>query len=436
MADELVSRRRLLQLGGAASAVALAGCSDDILSDDDSTGTATTSPDVVPAGANLIASVDVNAALQDGTLRQQIDDALAEFDPMGEQVTIDDTLDEIESNLGLDPRRVSELLVYADVEAEKAALVVDAGWTGDEIQSAMAAEVEVETETYEGQTVYEAPDTAVGVLPDDRYVMSTREGAREVLDVAVGNAPAADENVADGFVSAPAGYARFAFEPPADFTAPPGGEFDMSVIEELSYGYGALYSDGTTTGGELVLEATSTEAAEEMEETADGLLAFASLQLGDEDDVPEDVMAALDATSVSQDGATVTIENDDGRGLLPVVPLVSLFGFTFGAQASASESVSESDERAPRAVFEFDYDDDAKELVIVHVGGDSIPASELYVRGTGISPTGSWAEIGGQEEVRAGERIVIDAQPDAIVQLIWESEQSSSVIDEWQGPDA
>lgn len=433
MADELVSRRRLLQLGGAASAVALAGCSDDILSDD-GTGTATTSPDVVPASPNLIASVDVNAALQDGTLRQQINDALAEFDPaMGEQVTVEDALDEIESNLGLDPRRVSELLVYADVEAEKAALVVDAGWTGEEIQSAMAAEVEVETETYEGQTIYEAPDTAVGVLPDDRYVMSTREGAREVLDVAVGNAPAADGNVADGFTSTPAGYARFAFEPPADFTAPPGGEFDMSVLEDLSYGYGALYSDGTTTGGELVLEATSTESAEEIEETADGLLAFASLQLGADEEVPEDVMTVLDATSVSQSGTSVTIENDDGRGLLPLVPLVSLGGFALGFGTQASASVSATDDGAPQAAFEFDYDEDANELAIMCVSGDSIPATELYVRGTS-SRTGSWADIGGMDTVRAGEMIVIDAEPDAIVQLIWDSGQSRSVIGKWQGP--
>lgn len=82
----------------------------------------------------------------------------------------------------------------------------------------------------------------------------------------------------------------------------------------------------------------------------------------------------------------------------------------------------------PAPTVNFEVDRDGETITITHVSGDSIPASELYVRGEGLAETGSWAaldggttEDDGQAEVRAGHDVTIPAESSAVVRIIWES---------------
>jgi flagellin-like protein len=113
---------------------------------------------------------------------------------------------------------------------------------------------------------------------------------------------------------------------------------------------------------------------------------------------------------------------------------------------------------APTADFQFDYNDlpngsaDQGNLVVQHTGGDSIPESELYIRGTNMGNddnTGNWdsigetestsGEISGESAIVSGDRAnlsVVDSDYEANV--VWEAAEGdqSSTLAQDSGPDA
>ncbi|WP_459194369.1 hypothetical protein [Halosimplex sp. J119] len=108
-------------------------------------------------------------------------------------------------------------------------------------------------------------------------------------------------------------------------------------------------------------------------------------------------------------------------------------------------------ERTPTAMFGFDYEetgDGVGTLEIRHEGGDAIPRSELYVRGSGFADVedvdqtsaGQWqgSASGDDESVAAGDRVTVGAASDYEISVVWESADgdTASTIMEGQGPDA
>jgi hypothetical protein len=436
MSPQLRSRREVLKMGvGAASVAAVAGCAGALSGDD-----AGASFDAVPADATFVATVDAERVLDDETLRNRVADSMEGGNPLtGSTVSVQGMLDGIESELGLDPRDIRELVAFG--RESSLGLLVDAGWNEDAVTTAIEDQRgELASTTHAGQPVYEAADTAVGVLPDGRYAVGVPAVVRETIDVAAGDADAVSGDLRTAFEDAPEGYLRFAFELPAGMAPDEQAGVASLPLEGVEYGYGALSRDGDTRGGELTVETASSDTASAIVSALEAGLATARKQVAENDRLAEtfdgDATAVLDATSVAQDGSTVTLENDDGRGLLATVPPAVLATFLLDLGSSSGSA-------PPTASFQFDYDEAAGTLTITHEAGDAIPASALSVRGEGIAATGPWTALGGsthtqdgEELVVAGDRIQLDAESNFDVRLIWESSSGSAVLVRGAGPDA
>lgn len=102
------------------------------------------------------------------------------------------------------------------------------------------------------------------------------------------------------------------------------------------------------------------------------------------------------------------------------------------------------DETAPNVTFAFDYRDGV--LTVMHDGGDSVRAADLYLRGdvTYERGDGSWAETGGTaDEVTAGDAVTVGGsgsgyawagQPgEGRVRVIWDAEgRTTTTLGVWE----
>jgi hypothetical protein len=452
------SRRRVLQLGGLASLSALAGCAGIVGDDsDDGDGEPVAAFDAVPADTDLVATVDVSRLLEDDQARGRIEEQMNDSGSFGMgPASVPEVLDGVETELGLNPREISELLVFgrgiekgiqeAEGDGDPVfAAIVDAEWAESDVQTALEENGDgVEKTSHSGQPLYRMADLAVGVLPDGRYVLSIPEVVRESIDVASGDADAVSGGLVDAFESTRSGYVRMAMEVSLDLTEE-GSEsapVDPTLIEEVQYMAGAMYRDGESRGGEFTLDVASSDAAGKIADTLNSSLSLASMELENgamNEQFQGDLLALVQATSIQQNGSTVVIENTDGRGLLPVIPLAVVGSFVLGLGGSSGPV-------QPMVNFEFEYNSGDGTVTIVHDAGDSVPASELYIRGTSLGATGRWDELdgsasgnlGGGPAVVAGDSLTLDAESDFEVTVVWEAqdESASAVMAEMRGPDA
>lgn len=106
----------------------------------------------------------------------------------------------------------------------------------------------------------------------------------------------------------------------------------------------------------------------------------------------------------------------------------------------------EQQESPPQAQFEWEYNSD--ELTATHEGGDAIPASQLSVRGNGITNNGDTLPESNQytadTTLTFGDQVVIgtghyqwtnDSAPSTI-RLVWTSPDGdqAATIAQWEGP--
>ncbi|MFB6151241.1 MAG: hypothetical protein ABEJ40_05490 [Haloarculaceae archaeon] len=106
---------------------------------------------------------------------------------------------------------------------------------------------------------------------------------------------------------------------------------------------------------------------------------------------------------------------------------------------------------APEVNFGFEYETTSADrgiVTVTHHGGDTVPASELYVRGTGFADVdgadqtepGPWRGTtwGDGEKVASGDRVEVGATSDYELSLVWESPDgdASATLARDLGPDA
>lgn len=432
MTQPPTTRRRLLAAGGAASLAALAGCSG-ILGDDDSD--ASGDLDAMPADTEFIVSVDVQQVLNDDLLAERLRE-MGEMDgTVGEVPTMDELLDQVEAELGLDPRGLSTALLFATSSGdESGGAIIEADWSESDLEAALENEQPVETTTYQDRTVHETPDAAVGVLSEGQYVVGLPDGVRRSIDAATGNAPSVDNAAATAYEDAPDGYVRFGFAPPADAGEPVAG--GSGAAQDLQHGSGALSAGGGTRGAEIHLEFGSSETAGQTVTAIEAGLARAGSEIssGMSPELGQEFQGILESTDVSQDGSTVTVEMTDTDGWLPVVIPAVLTSFVLGLGSTQQQRP------APQAGFEFDYDDAAGTVTITHTAGDTIRADRLYVYGDAVN--GSWPDLGGDASgtadgapgVVAGDSLTVDADPGARVDLIWEGTNRTVTLATFEVP--
>lgn len=95
----------------------------------------------------------------------------------------------------------------------------------------------------------------------------------------------------------------------------------------------------------------------------------------------------------------------------------------------------------PAAAFAVDYDGESQELTVTLESGETIRASNLYVRGDGVddrqwSADSASGSIQGEPAVRAGDSLTLTGVPsDYEVRVVWETGDDSAVLLMDEGPD-
>jgi flagellin-like protein len=133
------------------------------------------------------------------------------------------------------------------------------------------------------------------------------------------------------------------------------------------------------------------------------------------------------------------IQDDDG--VSPVIGVILMVAITVILAAviatfvlGLGEQLSDS---SPQATFDFDYDGSGT-LTVTHVGGDSIEAGDLYLRG-GDSES-PWTDGGyaAETDIGAGDDIDYSVSDDDTVRVVWESAdgEQTATLQIWEGPQA
>lgn len=451
-----LSRRRALRAGAALGSTALlgsvAGCQSDPSGGD---GTATTDGPpsgplaTVPASAAYVVSVEVETILNSERVETAAGEVLALSQSSPD--TLSELLDQAESRTGLDPRAVSEVVTFGATDGQQFGAVLRTDWSEDDIVSAADdAEADFESDTYNGVTIYESEsdreEGGLAVLGDGTFAVGDAATVEAVVDVSQGDADPVSGTVRSAYEASSDGVVQLGFEVPSGGLGDDGPE--ATVARNTAAGHGSLRigEDATVT---LDLTAESTASAETVAGTLEDELASLEQQAarssgGSErmQNLTERVVTVIENTTVSRDGRTVTVTTTSGVEAVGTVVGAVVASFVLGLGNSRSQT--------PTAAFSVAYDDSAETATITHDGGDSIPGSELSIRGTGFQSVsgadmtgpGQWrgTTSGGTDDtaVAAGDSVTIGVRSDYEVRVVWQSaeDSTSATLAAFEGPDA
>jgi len=154
--------------------------------------------------------------------------------------------------------------------------------------------------------------------------------------------------------------------------------------------------------------------------------------------------------------------DDQERAVSPVIGVILMVAITVilaAVIASFVLGLGDSQEVAPTATFDFNFDSDDGDLTITHTGGDNIRVDQLYIRGNTelqSSNQGQWNVDGGGgglggdasagidsiSAVSSGDSVELGSSDNVgsgyVVRVVWESSEgtSSSELATDSGPDA
>ena len=351
------TRRGFLRLGGtllaAGATVGLAGCGGDGGDGNgngncNGNGDGTDVLDVVPAAATSATYADVAGMIDDATVTELLNEMFATAaEDAGEEYEgpedVEEMLDDIEEETGLDPREMEESVAFGmapemdETPAEPmgpasqyGATWFTAGWSEDDLVAAVESQtegMELEEGEYKGYTTHEAPasggsgaETPMGstpgllaVIEDGEYVSGTTDAVEDALDVAAGDADAAGDDLREAYGGVRDGLMKIAttdFENLPEEELPQGtvGEDGPAItpgqFQEIESGAFVLYTENDELGLSTSMTAADEEAAGEIVEVIDGAISSAKTDL---QEVDEELAAELDEIDVTSDGRNVSV---------------------------------------------------------------------------------------------------------------------------------
>lgn len=454
----------MLRSGGTIAAVlgtgSLAGCIEGL----GNAGTAGSQPlaDVPPTG-DAVLTVDANTFFADDGVRNTYDAWLAAqsaAEYYEGPTSLEGALDAFEEQEGVDPRDLSRVVAFFSFDGERAVssndgtgYLIEGAWDAAELVDYFDHEyVEYTESTYGDHTIHEPDDeytATVGVLEEGRYVAGGPTAVRRAIDVDRGEAEPIGGPVADAYSDTTAGPVRFATAVraewfPEEYSAA-DASLDLSPVRSVETATGAIYRDGNTRGIRVALNAPDEAGGEDLVDLLNGLLSLAESQVERQDATPEFVTSLLADVDVTRDGERVTLGVE--RSVDELEAMAEEFGeYTTGASGVAGESgASDGASSMPAASFDWDHDADARTVTITHTAGDTLEADRLRIDGEGFATVddadqtaaGPWAGTTSEEgTVRAGNSVVVGAASDCVLRIVWETTDTASTLDAYQGPDA
>lgn len=313
MNRDSLSRRDIVRSSGALMAAGtlgtLSGCLGFFDSDDE--------PELgqfahVPFGTSFALHADVEAILNDGSLREGFDETLpADSLPYRGTASVSGILDAVEEDTGLDVRAVSETLSFGGLSLDDAATILWADWDATDVRDAISTQTDIEAQTHEERTVYATANAWTCELDEGVFVTGAPSTTRATIDLWAGGERYASDRLADAYLSSAPGMVRYGFDIPPDVGEQiPGGTVNEPLIEDINYGFGGLYADGTDRIGEVQFQTANSSAAETLENALFTVVTLLG-QDGGELELPASIEAVLgagiDDVEVGRDEDVVTV---------------------------------------------------------------------------------------------------------------------------------
>jgi len=314
---QVLGSKRVIALFLTLVIVSSAGCSGFLGGDsggDDSDAIAS-----VPAGVDGVMQFD-SGVIDDSTtvtlMDGLIDMGSDEVDQVEEQKSYEELIEEFEQETELsidDFHTATVFMKLEDFEQEEyGGMIVETEWSWEELQEAADdTDQEFEEDSYNGVTVYKSTDemgevTWVADFEDGTFAFGTPEAVQDTIDTNQGDAETFSGELRDAYDRAEDGYMTAAFLIPEEEVNNAGAEAGMNAqfvptpeIMTMTY-----YTDGNDMKLDTQMTMASQEEAEQFYQIAGGTIDPPS----DGNQAQAGPMGSLiDATSVSQDGDTVTI---------------------------------------------------------------------------------------------------------------------------------
>lgn len=436
MLQDTVTRRRIIQFGGAGIVTGIAGC----LNQADGNGTAggATAPskgiDLIPSGTDAVGRIEVGTLLEAAFVKTTVDEALSVVAEQYPDSTLpenyDGAISMINDKLGLDIQDIDVVTIGYDAptsrqENENFGVVIDSDWAKSDVKDAIESTNGSLTEqTYDGATFYEPESgtTILGIVEEGRYLYGTPEYCKSIVDVSKGDADAVSGEVVNAYESTPSGPIRFS-----------AAVDDMIVDQESS----PLSQVETVAGGMVIedeqyrlvldLDTDSSDSARQLKSTLnDGISKWQS----DTEDMPEKLNGALDILdelNVKQDDTTVPVTYTASS------EEASDVGLALAAIITLNEMDMDPEYHGPPGTrWEWSWDGDV--VTLEHGGGDDVNPANFEV----VDEDGQVSDLSSASDpMSAGDSVTMKASAGDELKLIWHDPESyiSQVVDIYEIPE-
>ena len=277
-------------------------------------GPGLTAIELVPQDANLVANIQISEIIND----QDLSDAYAEFESEpGQPQTLEEALDELVNEIGIDLRDFSEVVIFADI-----ATLTQAGYMGvivegtfnetqfiNNIEQQMGQEFT--TSDYKGYRLYtdEGQEFGITFLTNRVLLLGTMEAVRDAIDVSKGDREQLSGIVVDAYNRLGDALIKLAFEFPEEAREAlteelVPGEIPISLdpFADIDIVGFALNKEAETITIQITPHFLSTDSAQDAEDMLSGAISLLRLTL----EIPEE-KELLDKVEVSVTDSWLTI---------------------------------------------------------------------------------------------------------------------------------
>lgn len=316
---ETIGRRKLLRSAAGIASITALGPATGLLGSGSPTSSESTPLAAVPAAADAVIDADVDTIRTDSGVQVLTDTYLKRRSqspyyegPEG----FDELLAEIETEWETDPKELNEVTAFGEFAgrdglfADYAGAVLEADLSAGNVADALANldDVDFETVGRSGSVVYEPDGDGpwVGTLPSERVVVGTEDAVGDAIDVANGDRPGVEPDLATVFGRTRAAPVRFASRMPrprnlpASTVAGSGEEIDLAPARDIVAVGGSVFRDSDTRALEATVYTQSEHAAADVAELLVTLRdrAAAKLQAGPTAELVDDIAIERDGTTV------------------------------------------------------------------------------------------------------------------------------------------
>ena len=265
--------------------------------------------DPVPQRANLVASIEITEILTDVDLVEAYDEA--DKDPDMPQ-TLDEALDEIEEETGIDLTDFIKAVIFSDIECEDGYWGAFVTGTVDEEDLLEAIEDETDAElsvyTHRGYDVYtdDSEENGICFLTDEAFLVGTVDAVEDAIDVAAGYASPLAGPVVDLYESLGDVWVRVAAAVPAE-TIGDATEDEVSIDSETLEHIEAIGAGLDKEGDLVILEVRVCLSSPVLAEGLKAVLFGAKTYYRNTEELPAEAVEVLDKIVFSRSGSCTVL---------------------------------------------------------------------------------------------------------------------------------